>query len=261
MKNKNHNIIILCTMFFLGSCSDSNDSFGPSESSSAISGSYARMLAVNDRLYVIDETDIYTLDITDPEIPSQLNSFNIGEDIETIFYNGTYLFIGSQNGLYIYSLNNNGVPVFQSLTNYEDFGEVQPCDPVVANQTHAFVTLSTSGNIDDGNCSRFIQLNQLRIYDVSDVNMVNQLSSVEMSNPKGLALDDNILFVCEANDGLKVFDVSEVESPVLLQHFPAFEAFDAIAFDGLLMVVGPQEIKQYDYTDLNNIVLLSSIEK
>ncbi len=257
-----YKILPIIFLFIVGCSQDS--AIGPTDSGgSAIAGSYARMLAIGSNLYVLEESNLTTLDITEPEVPVKISTIQVGENIETIFFNGVHLFIGSNDGLYIFSLGNNGEPNFESLTRYEDFGNILPCDPVVANQTHAFVTLSTSSLVADpsNTCARFEQINQLRVYDINDVSMAFEVSITEMESPKGLALDGHYLFVCEENNGLKVFNVNDVENPVQINHFPGYEAYDVIAYNGLLMVVSPTEIYQYDYTDISNIQLLSIIEK
>ena len=74
-----------------------------------------------------------------------------------------------------------------------------------------------------------------------------------MDAPKGIALDGDILFVTEKNDGLTIFDVSNGANPVELYHFPGFSAYDLIPANGLLMVVGDDILHQYDYSDIDNV--------
>ena len=69
----------------------------------------------------------------------------------------------------------------------------------------------------------------------------------------------NILFVCDNDQGLKVFDVSDPLNIDLIKHFDGFTAFDVITLDGLLLVVGPDNVYQFDYNDLENMRLVSEI--
>ena len=60
-------------------------------------------------------------------------------------------------------------------------------------------------------------------------------------------------------DGLKIFDVSNPRDIQLIKHFDFFTAFDVIPLDGLLLVVGPDNVYQFDYSDLENIKQVSQI--
>ncbi len=247
--------VLLCSLLTFLSCFQE-----PFTSGETIVGSYARMLTIGDFLYIIDDTELSTFDISDDTKPSLVERINVGEGIETIFFNGTFLFIGSNEGLYIYSIMSNGVPLLESLTPYEEWTEVLPCDPVVATDDIAYVTLSAAGFQEGGNCSRFIQINELRIFNIEDVTNPIETTVIPLQEPKGLALDDELLFVCEKNDGLLVFDVSIPTEPALIEHFPGFEAIDAIAYKGLLMVVNSERVIQFDYADTTNIRQISSLK-
>lgn len=257
-----NNIVIALLLIGLFGCEQDSLTIPTDASgSNSLAGSYARMLAIQDRLYIIDETNLITLDIVDPTTPQELESIEVGEDIETIFYNGSNLFIGSPQGLYIYSFSSNGIPSLQSLTPYSFEEEWVACDPVVANDTLAFVTLSTTVEITNAEgCTRGVLINELRVFDIKNTEDPVLLSITEMEEPKGLALDDTVLFVCEKNDGLRVFDVSNPEAPTLLKAFKEFKAYDVIAYNGLLLLIGPNEIKQYDYTSIENMYEISTLD-
>ena len=55
-------------------------------------------------LYTIDNYDMRVFDISAPTEPAFANTVNIGWGIETIFPYQDKLFIGSQSGMYIYSI-------------------------------------------------------------------------------------------------------------------------------------------------------------
>lgn len=82
-----------------------------------------------------------------------------------------------------------------------------------------------------------------------------------MDNPHGLAIDGDILFICEGEYGLKVFDAGDKQSidQNLLTHLKNIHAYDVIAIDSHLMMVGDNGIYQYDYADPANLKLLSII--
>lgn len=246
----------------LVACSDIQDLGTRSESAAdtgteVLSGSYANMLTVNSRLYALTSESISTFDVTDGANPRLINKQDVGFAIESIYHVDGVLFIGSREALHIYTIDAAGIPVRESQTQYAAFADdVVPCDPVVAKNDFAYVTLSTTEN---GPCASERQINELRIYDVKDLNRPALVSTTEMIEPKGLGLDGNYLFVAESNNGIKVFDVSNKQAPELLTHIDGFRAYDLIPTGDILMVVGPSKITQFDYTDIKNIREISSI--
>jgi len=83
--NKFTFFLILVSLLFTASCSD--DSFASNlESDTGIGGSYARFLALNDHLYVVDDSSIKTFNLTNAAEPEQIDKQEIGERIESIFH-------------------------------------------------------------------------------------------------------------------------------------------------------------------------------
>jgi hypothetical protein len=245
MKNNIVNILLFFVLSFLLSCDDgdgiSADSGG--NQGNGQGGSLARFAIAGDFLYTVDNTTLKTLSISTPQKPIPSASTEIGFAIETIFPRGNALFIGSQNGMYIYDLQNPSSP--SQLSVYQ---HIVSCDPVVADSKYAYVTLRTGTNCFRG-------ANVLDIIDIQDLTKPILVGSYPMSNPKGLGIDGNTLFVCD--DGLKVFDVSNVNSILQKKHF-RISATDVIVRNGLLLVLGEEGITQYSYTE-ENLQLLSKI--
>ena len=113
------------------------------------------------------------------------------------------------------------------------------------------------------NCG-FVQrealVNELRIYDISDIEEPVEITRRQMDFPAGLGITGDFLFVCEGNLGVKLFDVSDRTQPAEIWSDEGFETFDLILKDGLLIVVGPESIRQYDYSDITDIQFLTEIE-
>jgi hypothetical protein len=257
------NLCFLLPLLLLA-CSDDVSPGGTDSSGDGINGSYTALIAVGNRLYFVDEQNLYTADISDPKDIKVIDKQIIGEDIETLFHREGLLFVGSGPAMYIYQLNENGVPFRLSQTNYADFpGELVPCDPIVADGEFAYVTLSSilpNENVGFLSCIRWQVINELRIYDIRNIEKPVLVSRLNLHKPKGLALDGNILFVCDSEEGLKIFDVSDRSEPLELYHFEDGHTYDAIARNGLLVVAGPKSILQYDYSDIENVVLLSKYD-
>lgn len=237
---------------FLFSCSQEQGSL-----QSTLNGSYAKLLTVGNYLYAINDEELTTIDISMPDNPIEVNKQDVGFTIENIYYSNSVLFIGSPEALHIFSIGLNGVPQRRNETQYFEFEGSCPSDPVIVQGDFAYVTLNTL-SIDDGDCFRTI--NELRIYDISNIESPKLLSTTSLNYPKGLAIDNDYLFVCEAYTGIKILNIADSNNPIELTSLTEFESYDVIANKGLLMVVGPKEIRQFDYTDIENVIFLSSID-
>jgi hypothetical protein len=158
------------------------------------------------------------------------------------------LFIGTNSGMYIYDASNATNPTMMS-----SFAHARSCDPVVADDDYAFVTLR-SGTRCDG------FTNQLDVINVSNLTSPNLLKTYKMTNPHGLSKDGNLLFICEGNDGLKVFDATDVSDIKLVKHIKGMETFDVIAWNKIALVVAKDGLYQFDYTNAKDIRLISTIK-
>ncbi|MCC5929519.1 MAG: hypothetical protein JJU28_09760 [Cyclobacteriaceae bacterium] len=214
-----------------------------------IGGSMARFTISQNHLYTIDQNSLYTFDLSDPQNPPQFPTINVGWGIETIFPYKDMLFIGAQNGMHIYSIQNPSNP--EKLSMYQ---HVLSCDPVVVQDTIAYVTLR--GGTE---CRGFT--NQLDIINIKDPSRPRLLVSHPMIHPHGLGIDGKTLFICEGEHGLKVFDASDIFriNANLKQHFRGFNAFDVIPYQGHLMLIGLDGLYQYTYTEGEELTLLSKL--
>jgi hypothetical protein len=228
----------------------SNNSVAPGGSNSGIGGSMARFTIVNDVLYTIGSSKLTVFDVYNPPDPLLKSTVEIGWGIETIFPYENNLFIGSQNGMHIYNVSDPELPEYIST-----FAHVSSCDPVVVNDTVAFVTLR-SGNA----CQGFT--NQLDVIDIKNLYSPALIKTYPMLNPHGLGLDGATLFLCEGNYGLKVFDISDILNidDHLLKFYDEFDAYDVIPYNNILIMIGNDGLYQFDYSDIQNISLMSHID-
>ncbi len=217
--------------------------------SSGIGGSMARFALYDIYLYVVTEQDLLLFDIADDRDPKQHSEVNLGWGIETIFPYEDKLFIGANNGMYIYDNADPSEPVFLS-----QFEHVTTCDPVVVENDIAYVTLRNGTA-----CWGFT--NQLDILDVSDATNPSLIASHGMFNPHGLGIDNKTAFICDGEEGLKVYDVNNPQNINLLSHFEDISTFDVIplASKQVLLMVGNDGFYQYDYSDVTKVKLLSAM--
>ncbi|MEO1653004.1 MAG: hypothetical protein AAFU64_05630, partial [Bacteroidota bacterium] len=217
--------------------------------SSGIGGSLARFTISGDFLYTVDETQLRLFDIAQPQNPMETLDLPLGWGIETIFPYRDKLFIGSRIGMHIYDNSNPAQPTY--VSTYE---HVESCDPVVVQDDYAYVTLR-SGNF----CNN--DINQLDVIDISDIESPNLVKSYPMDNPHGLGIQDSLLFICEGDFGLKLFDANDpmtIDQHLLLT-FPDLHSYDVIPLGRVLLMIGEDGLYQFDYSRALELELLSVI--
>lgn len=214
-----------------------------------IGGSMARFTLYDDYLYIVDNAALNLFDISNNSNPYFSKRIAISWDIETIFPYNQMLFIGSQSGMYVYSLQNPANPEYIS-----EFSHASACDPVVVEGNYAYVTLR-GGNL----CGAINS--QLDVIDISYIENPRLLKTYAMKEPYGLGIDNSVLFICDGDAGLKIYDATDVMTidSNMLAHYPDLNAFDVIPLGSVLLMIGVDGLYQYDYSDLDNITLLSHI--
>lgn len=210
-------------------------------------GSLARFKIVNDYLYAVDSHNINIFNIQDLENPKVLDGVYAGFDIETIFNRGNQLFLGSMRGMYIYDISSPAVPTLIS-----EFQHGTACDPVVVDGDYAYVTLRGGNNCGATESGLFI-------VDISDITNPTLLKTYPMDGPYGLGIKDEKLFICDGASGLKVYDKTNVENLVQLNHFKDIDTFDVIPMEDNLLMIGEEVIYQYEYLE-NKIKLISTFK-
>ena len=224
-----------------------NSSGGSSSMSVGVGGSMARFTISDNFLYTVDQYNLKTFDIDELSSPLLVSDQGIGWGVETVFLYQNKLFFGTQTGMIIYDIANPASPSYLSTYNH-----IRSCDPVVVDGNYAYVTLR-SGNL----CGE--ATSQLDVINVSNVSNPKWEQSYPMQEPYGLGFDNNTLFVCDGEAGLKVYNASNPKSLVKITGFPDVNAFDVIPFNGVLMMIGKDGLYQYDYTGPADINLLSYI--
>ncbi|MCB0501731.1 MAG: hypothetical protein KDD32_03550 [Bacteroidetes bacterium] len=209
-------------------------------------GSMARFALKGSQLYALND---YALHIFSIDNALELdNTFELEWGVETLFPYDQYLFVGANNGMHILDITDAVHPNWVST-----YSHITSCDPVVVHNDIAYVTLR-SGN----ECQNFT--NQLEIIDVSDKSNPTWLKTYEMFNPHGLGVTyDNLLFLCDGEEGLKVYDNSDYMDLKLLQHYTGIHAYDVIPYYGNLLMIGSDGFYQYDYSNLSDIHQISYI--
>ena len=100
------------------------------------------------------------------------------------------------------------------------------------------------------------------VVDVSDLLRPQLLATFPMHNPHGLSVRGDYLYLCEADQGLKVFDIREPEEIDRNQigHYEDQFAYDVISVSSdLLLMIGDDGFYQFDTRQPENLEILSSI--
>lgn len=210
-------------------------------------GSMARFTLASERLYTVGNQFLDVFNIVDAENPVKVGRKSLGWNIETIYPFMNKLFIGSQTGMFVYSIANPDDPVKEG-----EFNHVRTCDPVIADQKYAYVTLRSGTT-----CQGFT--NQLDILDLSSISTPTLVKTYQMKNPHGLSKDGTTLFICDGTDGLKIYNAANPSSLQMIRQITGIEPYDVIAWSGHAIVVAKDGLYQYDYSNLNDIQLQSKI--
>lgn len=214
-----------------------------------IGGSMARFTIVNNYLYTVGFSDLRAFDISDGANPEYKGLTYIGTNIETIYPFKNALFVGSASGMFIYNIDNPALPERRG-----SFDHAKACDPVIADDSYAFVTLRSGTTCQGTN-------NQLDVIDVANLSNPQLLKTYSLSNPHGLAKDGNTLFICDGTSGIKVYNATDINDLKLIKQIKGLDTYDAIAWNKKLLVSAKDGLYQYDYSNLANITLLSKIKK
>jgi hypothetical protein len=234
-------------LFMSASQTGSGGSASASPAGAGTGGSMARFTIVNNYMYAVSQSALNVVSISNPTDPVVNNRVSIGWGIETIYPFSNRLFIGSSSGMFVYDITNPTNP-----TRLSSFAHARSCDPVIADNNNAFVTLR-SGNA----CQGFT--NQLDVLDITNITSPVLKKSYPMTNPHGLSKDGNTLIICDGKDGVKFYNAADVNNLALLKTISGIEAYDVIAQNGWALVVAKDGLYQYDYSSLTDIKLLSKL--
>jgi hypothetical protein len=252
MKNLLKATIVASLIGITMACSTKSSDVSPN-SATGTAGSLARFAIIDNSLYTVLPNKLQVYNIANPTSPviSTTVALNIG--LETIFpYNGK-LFIGANDGMYIFDNSTPSNPILLSR-----FSHIQSCDPVVVQGNYAYVTLRGGSACRRGGSIVAAQ-SSLDVVNISNLTSPVLINSQPLKSPYGLGVDGTQLFVCEGDAGLKVFDISKPDSPMLKNTITDVKSYDVILLNKSMLVIGSDGLYQYDYKDSNKLELLSKI--
>lgn len=225
---------------------------GGSASSFGKSGSMARFGLYDDYLYIADSYMLYLFQVANAMAPvkSSQQWVNYGP-VETMFIYAGNMFFGTPSGMVVYSLNVPSVP-----SDARSFWHTTSCDPVVVQDEYAYITLRGGTTCNNSTINRLDVVKCSNNYSRFEL-----LNSYDLTEPYGLGIDGNILFICDGRAGLKVFDATDKQAihQHLIAAFPSIQAYDVIPVNGFLFLIGDDGFYLYDYSNIQDIRQLGHI--
>lgn len=200
-------------------------------------------LISNNNLIIIEDSGLFGSDVVAHE--------NFKSGMETVFPYEGKLYLGSRTSMNIFDLTQPTMP-----REVYEFDHVTSCDPVLPHESVAYVTLRTA---DFSDCPG--NINALVVLDLEDLDKAKELEEIQMSSPYGMNVISDKLYVGEGVNGLKVFDVSNSEKPVLLKHYDDIEAYDIIndpVKEEIIFIAGPNGLQQFSL-DSDEVFSLNSV--
>lgn len=220
----------------------------PTAVANGVNGSMARFALLGSRLYTVSTHNISTFNVQNAPQPFFLQSTPTGVwDIETIFPFSNYLFLGASTGMHIFDVTAPDAP-----RKTGTFTHARVCDPVVANDSMAYVTLRNGGE-----CGGFI--NQVDAIDIANVYAPRRVASLPLTNPHGLVQDGRYLLVCDGRDGLRILDVNNPAILIPLSSVSGFTAYDVLAVNSHAIVSAKDGLYTINYSTPTQAQVISKI--
>lgn len=237
----------------LSGCSKSGSDAGSlagGGSGTGTAGSLARFVIAGNYMYTIDNTSLHVYDISNPAATSRVNTVSVGFGIETIYPFKDKLFIGSSFGMFVYSLANPAAP-----SRISAVAHFTGCDPVVANDTVAYVTIR-AGNL----CGRGVS--QLQVYDIRNIQTPSLIRTYTLSSPYGLGYSGNGLYVCDAASMLVYNIGAAINNPQQVLTVPSGNGerfYDVIPYGNTLICYLDKGVAFYDISNRLQPAFLSKL--
>jgi hypothetical protein len=245
-------ILTITLILFLFSCNKSGSSDLAAFASTGIGGSLARFTIAGNYLYTVDKQDLKVYDISNGSQPQYKGATSVGFEIETIYPFQDKLFIGSTSVVYIFSISDPAKPAKLAIATAQNI--FRRCDPVVAKDTVAYATLRTNGP-----CGGIQSM--LVAYDIKNISNPVQKATLPVSEPYGLGYSDNALYVCDRNQGLIVFDITQAYSPAYVKNVPIMngDPVDVVPYNNVLICWTTKGMILFDISNKLNPVLIKGI--
>ena len=197
-----YHLIAVFILSALISCT--KETAGNGAASAGAGGSTARFTIAGNYLYVVDNVSLKAFDLSSNTTPVFKSKTEIGINIETIFPYQDKLFIGSSSTMYVYSLADPSRPAQLGKAEYQIR---MSCDPVVARDSVAYATLRSTGRCGGSQ-------SVLVVYNIKNISSPQLMRTRSLTTPYGLGIKNNSLYVCEGQNGIRIFNITDTYDPI-----------------------------------------------
>ncbi|NVK38071.1 MAG: hypothetical protein HWE18_09120 [Gammaproteobacteria bacterium] len=203
----------------------------------------ARFIVQNNYMIAIDSEFIHMYSLDDPQQPVLEQTYTSSDDriLETLYeYKTNYLMIGTQEGSYI-----KDHTVAGTLTDVDFSNKFTSCDPMVTQGNYLYMALRSGQACSNTNNSNGV--NQLLVYNITQITQPVLEKSISISNPYGLGINGSTLFVCHENGTLE-FDISNPINPNQIGDY-SLECEDLIATEDPMILTSDSGVRLVDHAN------------
>ena len=246
------NILLFIACLTIVACGESSDS--APQTSNSVGGSTAKFTIQNNHLITIEDHDIQIFSLANPSDPVLVNAYYTPNTItlETIYpYQANRILLGTNTGAVIMDHSTPGTITELAFPEF-----VTSCDPVIAQGDYMYITLRNGSSCNLVN--NVDGVNQLLIYDISDITQPELKKTIELDQPYGLSIKDTSLLICY-EQGLIEFDISNPIEPTQIGDYD-MPCNGIIASTQPMVVTGDNGIRLVQ-KDSANLIELAIIRK
>ena len=218
-------------------------------------GSLARLAFCDSRLYALSTDRLSAFDLVDDGLEAR-ETTQLGWGQETIIRRGDHLYVASRSALRIFDIAGCGDP--------RELGSAPhrwAWDPVAVEGNRAVVTTRWGEGTDALG-------GEMIVFDVADPANPIRLATHPLTQPVGLALHGGTLYVCDAVDGLRVYDFAGGGAESLTERelagFPERRVLDVAVLPypagAVLLGVGDDELSQFAVGDGGELETLVTLD-
>jgi len=182
-----------------------------------IKGTLNKIAVYNGYVYVVSDRKLHYFQNASTDM-MLVGNIDMSSGMETIYSEGNHLFIGTQSSMIVMDVSNPYTP-----TEVSTYWHPNSCDPVLPVGNIAYLTLRTA---DFTGCSG--DENTLDVLDITDINNPEEINTIAMTSPYGMAMINNQLYVGEGVNGMSIFDATDPANPQLIETNTSIVAYDII---------------------------------
>jgi len=215
----------------------------------SVNGSMSCITLVGNYIYAVEGRALKTLNARPTGIDQSkdwpvTNVLNLPQnDLETIWTDGdNRVYLGSQTGLHIVDVSDRANPNLLGSYRHQ-----RSCDPVVVVGNTAYSTQRNGRDCAGG-------VNQLDVVDISDPSRPKRIRNYPLTNPHGLAVENDVALVCDGAAGMRIFDAkspADIRQVGQVANITAYDVlYDSSKQSAFISV--PKELHIYSLNQLTN---------